>query len=49
MPGVELSGTSEYEGTTEILWDTQKTVLDGQEAMLICHNGHEWASEVQGK
>ena len=35
----------EYEGTTEIFWDTQETVRNEvEEDCLMCANGHEWYS-----
>ena len=46
LSDIETDGTCEYEGTTEILWDTQKTVIDGEKITLVCRNGHEWVSEM---
>lgn len=40
-------GSVDYEGDTQIWWDEQKTVRDRQgRVQLICHNGHDWFSEV---
>ncbi len=40
-------GSVDYEGTTDLWWDEQKTIRDAQgRAQLICHNGHDWFTEV---
>jgi len=41
-------GTFEYDGTTDIWWDEQKTVYakDGR-ARVICDNGHDWLATVE--
>ncbi|MGH7971420.1 MAG: hypothetical protein ACREIC_22095 [Limisphaerales bacterium] len=41
-------GSCEYEGGTEILWNTQETLQDLGQLRLICPNGHDWASPVEG-
>jgi len=45
LTDIGTDGACEYQGTTEILWDTQKTVIDGEKTTLVCRNGHEWVSE----
>ena len=39
-------GSSEYEGTTDIWWDEQRTQIDAEGRWeLICIEGHQWASK----
>jgi hypothetical protein len=49
LTAIESDGACEYEGTTEILWDTQKTVLESDKILLVCRSGHQWASEIENK
>jgi hypothetical protein len=35
-------GTAEYEGYTDVIWDTQQTVVKDGKVTLQCPNGHEW-------
>lgn len=46
--GIAPDGVCEYEGTTEVLWDTQDTLRDAGQIRLICPNGHDWPSLVEG-
>jgi hypothetical protein len=40
-------GTFEYEGGTEIIWDSQKTVADNTGRVTVtCDNGHEWPTHI---
>ena len=42
------SGNYEYEGTTKLWWDEQKTVHDKQgRVLLVCVNSHEWYAKRQ--
>lgn len=37
----------EYEGSTEVLWDSQRSIRDPEgsdHVVLMCENGHEWPS-----
>ncbi len=43
---IKEDGTCEYEGTTEILWDTQKTMLVLHTPVLVCAQHHDWASTI---
>lgn len=48
IPGIALltfddEGDADYEGTTEVDWDGQATVVDrAGNAMLCCSAGHTW-------
>jgi hypothetical protein len=39
-------GSCEYSGYTDIIWDTQRTLGEGDKMMLVCREGHEWTSAV---
>jgi hypothetical protein len=44
-----LDGSFEYTGRTDLWYDEQKTQADDQGRIrLICDNGHEWHSAVEG-
>ena len=54
VPGMALlnidldTSEAEYEGTTEICWEDQRTERDSEgRYMLACENGHEWPAELQ--
>lgn len=44
------NGHVDYAGETEMFWDTQEMMIkttEGKEYVaLLCHNGHDWQSEV---
>lgn len=40
--GIEDDGTPEYEGTTEIFWDDQKTILKDEKIVFLDEDGAEW-------
>jgi hypothetical protein len=46
-------GTIEYAGESEMFWEEQRPVQDGELFTLLCHNGHEWKtrdlSDPQGE
>lgn len=44
---IKPDGSCDYAGDTHIIWDTQRTLVQGDQIMLVCDEGHEWASEMQ--
>ncbi len=46
LSDIEPDGACEYAGDTEIIWDTQRTLGEGDKMMLVCHEGHNWESEM---
>lgn len=53
MTGIALlnyfdDGTVEYDGSTDVHWDGQESVIDDEtgDPILICHNGHQWTSKI---
>ena len=46
LSDIGTDGTCEYAGDTDIIWDTQRTLGEGDKVMLVCHEGHNWESEM---
>jgi hypothetical protein len=43
-------GDADWEGTTEISWDTQKTITEEDGIVtLVCDNGHSWQATKGNK
>ena len=54
IPGVALlvfedNGEAQYAGGTDVCWDGQETVCDQNgQATLVCPDGHQWPTVVDG-
>ncbi len=52
VPGIALvdrqpDGSFDYVGETKMIWDEQKTAKSPHGlAVVICHHGHTWETEV---
>lgn len=46
----KIPETNEYEytGSTDVNWDSQRTVDEPAGFVLVCRNGHQWASKIEG-